>query len=358
MMTQKNKTLKKIKNFKNVKNFKKLNCSPYVKNKKALDHSCFTKDNLIKLKEVYNEHQIKNGTNKLILETNSVDIWNSLYKKIPQCNQESCWLNQIPNKTLKNSIMNKVFAPKHPKSWINNENEWLSNIDILNVLQQYDMTYSTFKFIGPSPIDFNTTINGGCICNKLCTFSIDSYIKQSITDIGVIFNLDNHNGPGTHWVSLYIHIPNTIEPNTIEPNTIEPNTIEPNTIEPNTIESNTIEPNTININHHNEAFILYFDSTGQSIPSEINVLKNKIITQYGDINRNNTMHYFENKIEHQKKNTECGMYSMFMIITMLLKEHPITKKHQTTKQLLNILINSKRIPDNYVERYRKIYFNT
>ena len=56
--------------------------------------------------------------------------------------------------------------------------------------------------------------------------------------------------------------------------------------------------------------------------------------------------YFEfkqNKVSHQKKNTECGVYCLFFIIEMLKKEKPY--------------MFEKEIPDEKMEKFRKEYFN-
>ena len=55
------------------------------------------------------------------------------------------------------------------------------------------------------------------------------------------------------------------------------------------------------------------------------------------------MSFTENKVEHQKKNTECGVYSLFFIIEML----------KTDKDYMF----HKEIPDEEIEKFRKEYFN-
>ncbi len=43
-------------------------------------------------------------------------------------------------------------------------NEWLTSIDILNVMKQYEDKHDDFDFIGPSPIDFDThKMRGECV---------------------------------------------------------------------------------------------------------------------------------------------------------------------------------------------------
>ena len=50
-------------------------------------------------------------------------------------------------------------------------------------------------------------------------------------------------------------------------------------------------------------------------------------------------------VEHQYKNTECGVYSIFFIVHML--EDKITGHYLKTHIL----------KDKYMEKFRKIYFN-
>ena len=52
-----------------------------------------------------------------------------------------------------------------------------------------------------------------------------------------------------------------------------------------------------------------------------------------------------NGVEHQYKNTECGIYSLFFIIHML--------QDKTSKEFYKTHI----IKDDQVQNYRKIYFN-
>jgi hypothetical protein len=56
--------------------------------------------------------------------------------------------------------------------------------------------------------------------------------------------------------------------------------------------------------------------------------------------------YIENKKNHQKKPTECGVYSLFMIIN-LLKE---------TKKPEDFLTDN--FPDEEMQKFRNQYFNS
>ena len=62
--------------------------------------------------------------------------------------------------------------------------------------------------------------------------------------------------------------------------------------------------------------------------------------------------YVDNKVAHQHGNTECGMYSLYMIIS-LLKETPHSL-HQTYSDFIQ---KEKRIQDKDMETLRHKLFN-
>ena len=53
--------------------------------------------------------------------------------------------------------------------------------------------------------------------------------------------------------------------------------------------------------------------------------------------------YKYNKLSHQKKNTECGIYSLYFLITMLKSKNP-----ELFKEIIS---------DDEISKYRNIYFN-
>jgi hypothetical protein len=186
----------------------------------------------------------------------------------------------------------------------------------MKVMKQYEDTYRNFEFIGPSPIDFDKKIPeymGHCVESEICNLSLSKMLENKKTKIGIIFNLDKHDEPGSHWVSLFIDLEKT-------------------------------------------PFLFYFDSTGQDIPYEINVLKDRIIKQGKKLKNPIHFKFYKNyKTVHQMGNSECGMYSLFFIITMLTSETEFDK-NMSLKDKID-LFKKKRIPDKYVEKYRNIYFN-
>jgi len=302
---KKNKTQRtKVSNHKN-KTLKRMNCSPLVKNKTVDNLTCYTNQNLIKIRVAYNRQpQYKNSP---IKTNNPKEILHQLRKKMAnKCEKEICWLNVLTNDQ-KRIISDMVFAPKKPIEWQKNPNEWLSNYDILNVLIQYEKSNPTFKFIGPSTIDFDTLLNkdaSTCVWNDLCHFSLKKYIDANIKDIGIIFNLDKHTQTGSHWVSMFIDIENS--------------------------------------------FIFYFDSAINKTPKEIKKFVKKVQEQATKLGLQ--YEYYENyPNNHQRTDSECGMYSLYFIITMLNKEKSIKSKIQLFKE--------KKIPDKHMRKLRNVYFN-
>jgi hypothetical protein len=243
-----------------------------------------------------------------IEESDPTKLWKILNDRFVQCKKEDCWLNEIKDADLKKRIDRYIFAPDKPYEWKKNPNEWLSNFDIMNVLEQYEQTYDHFEFIGPTPIDFDAVVSGSCIQNELCKFNISNYIKKGKTHIGVIFNLSPHTSSGSHWVSLFMDT--------------------------------------------KERVIFFFDSAGDPIPKEIKTLVNRIRKQSPE---KYAFHQNHPK-EHQMGNTECGVYSLFFIITMLTGKTPLARGDMNTRQKIH-LFKRRTIPDKYIEQYRNVYFN-
>ena len=275
----------------------KLRCSPKPDQK---DYTCLEDDTLYKLKELWNARHPES-----IINTNDTkEIWELLNMKMNDvCNKESCWLKQKFVNGKLNKELNNSFAPVSPKEWKKKPNDWLSSIDILEVMKQYEKAYKCFDFIGPSPIDFDTKkMYGECVWEELCHFNVEDEINNGKFKIGVIFNTDPHYKPGSHWISLFINI--------------------------------------------KKGTIFYFDSAGDKIPKQIMVLVNRIIKQGKTLKEPINFVFDQNyPVEHQYGDTECGIYSLYFIAHMI--EDKITSHYLKTHIL----------KDKYMEKFRKVYFN-
>ena len=105
--------------------------------------------------------------------------------------------------------------------------------------------------------------------SNYCDFNPLAYKDKNI--FGIVFNTDVHTGGGRHWMGLYINL--------------------------------------------NQKIILFFDSavTYKNLHPEIKSFVDNIKQQYKHINF--TFKY--NTVQHQQSNSECGMYSIYFILTML-----------------------------------------
>jgi hypothetical protein len=263
-------------------------------------YTCLDDESLLKLKKLWNLRH----PDVAILSNDPKEIWMQMKNRLSSvCNKESCWLKQNFVKGALNRELSQLYAPLSPKEWIKKPNTWLSSVDITSVMKQYEMKYPCFDFIGPSPIDFDKRVSDGeCVWNELCNFDLGKQIAKRKTKIGFIFNTDPHYKDGSHWISLFINVP--------------------------------------------KRFIFFYDSVGTAPPKEVKVFADRVIEQGHRLKNPIELHYDQNHpTEHQYGGTECGVYSLFFIIHML--EDKITGEY----------LKKHKLSDDFIEKYRKIYFN-
>tara|TARA_R110002074_G_scaffold101430_2_gene218974 strand:- start:627 stop:1541 length:915 start_codon:yes stop_codon:yes gene_type:complete len=269
-------------------------CSPNPNNKQ---YTCYSDEALAKMKNYWNARHPQDK----ISSNDTKEIW-SFFKKAMShiCHRESCWLrSKFMTGKLNNELLNYTFAPSAPTIWKRNPDEWLSSLDIESVMRQYEKFYKCFEFLGPSPIDYDThKLYGECVWEELCNFNLSEQIKRHKNKIGIILNTDPHYKEGAHWIAIFINIKNKT--------------------------------------------IVYFDSNGDEAPKEVNKLVKTIVNQGKQLGID--FQVKENKIEHQRTNTECGMYCLYFIIQML--------KDKNLSHFLN-----NRIDDKEVFKLRNEYFN-
>jgi len=290
------------------KSFTPLICNPTIK-RNPKNQTCYNDNQLQFIRSLWNARHPNDSISKT---TSSAQIWTMLKKKYKtQCSDESCWIQQLnPTSNQKNKLK-ESFAPSAPKDWKKNPNAWLSDVDIKQVMDQYEKAYHCFEFIGPSPIDFDAQSNDpnakqnpddDCVWEKLCKFSVQKYLDHKKNKIGIIFNTDPHDKSGKHWISLFINI--------------------------------------------KKGQIFFFDSVGTAIPKEVMVLVERVIQQGRNQNPPIYFTFDQNHpTEHQYSDTECGVYSLYFIVHML--QDKLTARYLKTHILT----------DKYIEKYRKIFFN-
>jgi len=165
----------------------------------------------------------------------------------------------------------QAFRPGRPTAWKKNPREWLDSYNIEDVLNQYEEVHPEFEFIGPVPIDFAKDLGGGkCVEDELCKLNLANAYANGTRKIGIVFNLDEHDQPGSHWMCAYIDVPGGGRPGAM----------------------------------------YYFDSYGMRPPTRIaNFMK--LCGRQGC----STLLY--NDIRFQWKESECGMYCLYCILCLL-----------------------------------------
>ena len=156
--------------------------------------SCFTIESLQKIAKVYN---IKNTNNKIEITDNKEKLLNHLTNRLSEC--QSCWLRMELVKNMNDNEINNTFRPEGPEK----KSDWLSTIDINDVVEQYQEKYKDFVFLGAVPYDF-MELNVLGINN----LNLDKLEKEGKTKIGLVINLDEHDQNGSHWVSLFSDLKN------------------------------------------------------------------------------------------------------------------------------------------------------
>ena len=261
-------------------------------------NTCYSDTDLVRLKNAWN----KRNPEKLIQTNDPTEMWNQLKTNMEgTCSNESCWYKQFADVNELQGL-SELFAPVSPSSWKTNKNEWLSNFDIIAVMNQYMKIYKCFQFLGPAPIDFDKVISGTCVEDDLCHFNLKKLIDNGKWKIGISINTDPHNKRGEHWISMFINV--------------------------------------------KKGIIFYFDSGGKKAPKQIVELSDRIIKQGAELVPPIHFKFDQNYPKrHQYTTTECGMYSMYFMVSML--------EDKLTQQYLKTHV----ITDKHMEKLRKIYYN-
>ena len=232
-------------------------CHPKVKDSK---NGCIPNDILV---EVANNLQVK-ATRGAIEK----------YLNIKPHNEYS-FVKALPFDDLKkNQLIKEYLRPKKPDDWNDDEDKWLNSLDIENVMNQYEEAYPNFEFMGPYPIDFaapdpyNKNGEAKCLIQEMCEIKTAVALSNGTQYIGIIYNLDPHFKSGSHWIAVFIDL----------------------------------------VQHKT----YYFDSYGMEAPQQIQKFMKWLTTQ------DKSMKLFYNGRRFQYKNSECGMYSMYFIIRMLM----------------------------------------
>lgn len=256
--------------------------------------SCFTIDNLVEISKAYNS----NFDDKINIREDKRYLLQELTNKLKDvCNNQQCWLKLKFMKDIKDkNLLKNTFRPKGPDTGI----EWLSTSDINNVMKQYEQKYDDFKFLGAVPLDFM----------KLSFLNInnldfENLIKNNKKRLGMVINLDEHDKSGSHWVGLFTDLA--------------------------------------------KKKLYFFDSYGHKPDKQIKTFMKKVANYFkkntnlaeGSVKKSDIKY---NKIRHQYKGSECGVYSMNFIIRLLRGEDFMK-------------ISKSKVIDDEINKCRASYFS-
>lgn len=271
-----------------------MKCSPLVNRNGP---SCYNSETLQHLRTLWNARH----PDVPITTEKDHDIWKELNSHLKSvCKNEKCWFREeFSSDPHLKKVVPYTFLPDAPQSWKKKPKEWLTSTDISNVLSQYEQKHDNFRFIGPSPIDFDDTgTDDMCVYPDLCQYKVVDHLQNGIDKVGIVFNLDPHYKSGSHWVSMFVD--------------------------------------------YERGYIFFFDSTGDQMPGRVRKLVNSIKTQGESVGL--TLKEHENNVSHQWGKSECGIYCLYMITGML-------ENNYTPKKFMN-----KRISDSSMLQKRKEFF--
>lgn len=250
-----------------------MKCAPGLKYEAG---SCARLSVLVEMAKAYNNSaqpsdHIKLARNLEVLNPQKYKMYlvHQLKERIGDtCTTQKCWTKQKFIKYMEDKARDEfvkyTLRPDSPQGKF----EWLSTFNINDAMNQYEKKYKDFKFFGAVPMDFADlpTLEIGRV-------DYDKYFNKGIKKMGVVFNLDNHDQPGSHWTALYTDL--------------------------------------------EKGNIFYFDSFGVKPEPRVRALMRqqaRFLEQKGM--KVDSIRVDYNTVQHQKKNSECGVYSMNFLIRM------------------------------------------
>lgn len=231
-----------------------------------------------------------------------------------KCKTQKCWSEQSFIKNMQNAYKEELEKYTWRPSGPDKGNEWLNTLNIDGVMKQYEKKYPDFKYLGTMPRDW--------LDHDELAHSEEHYsnlIKGGKYRFGMVYNTDKLGGRGEHWNGLFANA-KTGEIYFFDSYGVQPNK---DVRKHMRLLARTFEKNCDKIKaDYNKTNLMGGDDEGKSCDK----IKEKV-----------------NETKHQRKGSECGVYSLHFIISMLggktFEEH-----------------NKTRISDDEVNKYRAVFF--
>ena len=183
---------------------------------------------------------------------------------------EVCWVTTLG---VRDGVVKRRMRTEMPKDWVAKPKKWLSNFDIEDVMRQYEETPAfRFAFLGVLPVDFGVSDGAGsCWVPKMCELKLKDLVAAGKRAAGAIINLDKHDEPGSHWVSMFAVLDASLP----------------------------------------SYGAYYYDSIGVKWPASVLAYMKGWEAQMKALRPPKPFPLRFNTVQHQRENTECGMFSMF-----------------------------------------------
>jgi hypothetical protein len=238
--------------------------------------SCIEVGLLDEMASAYNEHsgsnnKIRRSRTMLTVNPQKYKLYlvHEIKKRLNHCTTQVCWTEEkfvdMMNDKSRKILYNMTHLPKSPAGKF----EWLSTVNINEVMAQYEEQYDQFKFFGAVPMDFAKLPQ----CDELNNLDYNEFIKTK-SQMGLVLNLDEHYKGGSHWVALFADL--------------------------------------------KKGCVFYFDSVGTAPEPRVRKLMrtiSKFIMEHNSIKMDDVRADY-NTVQHQFDDFDCGVYSMNFIIRM------------------------------------------
>jgi len=297
-------------------------CAPGIKFE---DGSCINHKTLKNIADKFNDENPRDTINLELYKEDMVKEMDDKFNKNYGCKDQLCWINQNFVKRMNNKDLDKfTFRPVGPKKKL----DWLSTTNINDVIEQYERKYKHFVFLGAVPYDFQELRE-----LTVGEMNFDDFVNgkmnedfnkgEKTNELGMVINLDPHDKPGSHWVSLYANF---------DKNQIY------------FFDSFAKKPRKKIKKFINKIAKYMYNKKYNKKLSINSVLKNlKDGKETEEISNLDDFDIRYNKIQHQFKNTECGVYSINFIIRLVGGE--------TFDEITNNILK-----DDFMNNCRNTYF--
>lgn len=207
------------------------------------------------LARIARRYNESNPHDKIQIHSSHDKLWQAIRAKMPQCRDERCWIRAQYISEKDRQVLLEDFRAPLPQG----KYDWLNTDDIERVLKRYERVFRTFVFLGAYPIDFQSVY-----ADKFHPLNVAGLLRAGKRHAGLVLNLDRSDQPGSHWVAIFLDL-----------------------------KSKVME---------------FFDSYGVRAPKQVKAF-------FESLGRGWT--YKENKTAHQRKGSECGVYSINFIVRRL-----------------------------------------